>query len=312
MAVATESDRPALTREAGRFGGYDFMLYAITVFAWSTSWIAVKQQLGVVASDVSLTWRFLLSAALMWAWVLVARLPVRFPLAVHGRFLVLGVTIFSCNFLLMYYASETLPSGLIAVVFSLTAIVTPLFSFLFLKTPISARLAAGGVLGVIGIGLLFWPQIAGTRFDVGALQGLGYAITASVIFSAGSVVSAGMQRAGIPVMSTNAWGMAYGASIMALLAFGRGHVFTIDLSFHYLASLIFLAAISSGLAFWSYLTLIGRIGSARAGYAAVMFPVFALIISTVLENYQWTLFAFAGLALALGGNVLVMRGGSRR
>jgi drug/metabolite transporter (DMT)-like permease len=95
--------------------------------------------------------------------------------------------------------------------------------------------------------------------------------------------------------------------IVAGLALVRGDHFTLELTPIYLGSLVFLALVSSGLAFWSYLTLIGRIGSERAGYAAVMYPVFALMISTVFEDYHWTLIAVLGLVFALAGNVLVMR-----
>ncbi|WP_338110031.1 hypothetical protein [Roseibium polysiphoniae] len=66
--------------------------------------------------------------------------------------------------------------------------------------------------------------------------------------------------------------------------------------------------ISSVVAFGSYLTLLGRIGSARAGYATVIFPVVALSISTVFEGYQWTGSAILGLACVLFGNILMLRG----
>ena len=44
--------------------------------------------------------------------------------------------------------------------------------------------------------------------------------------------------------------------------------------------------------------------------AAVLFPVVALIISTVLEDYVWTPTALAGVALILAGNILAMRQGA--
>ena len=72
-------------------------------------------------------------------------------------------------------------------------------------------------------------------------------------------------------------------------------------------SLLWLSIVSSVAAFWAYLTLLGRIGAARAGYATVMFPVFALAISTVFEGYVWTLPALVGLALVLAGNLFVLR-----
>ena len=44
----------------------DYFLYAVMVFGWSTSWIMLKQQLGVVAPEVSLFWRYLAAALLCY------------------------------------------------------------------------------------------------------------------------------------------------------------------------------------------------------------------------------------------------------
>ena len=71
--------------------------------------------------------------------------------------------------------------------------------------------------------------------------------------------------------------------------------------------LFWLALISSVLAFWSYLTLLGRIGAGRAGYATVLFPVFALMLSAVVEDYRFTLLGIAGIALVGLGNILVLK-----
>lgn len=305
----TAATTPAATRatSAAVMTAYDYVLYGITVTAWSTSWIALKFQIGVVAPEVSLVWRFLISAVFMWVWVLAARLPVRFEPAVHLRFAVMGATLFSLNFLVMYYAGETLPSGLLSVVFALTAVVTPVLGIVFLGTKMTLPLIGGGIMGVIGVALMFWPRIAGATLDMGALHGLGFAAASVALFSIGSIVSSNTQSRRIPVMSANAWGMTYGVLVVAGLGLLRGDHFTVELSPIYIGSLFYLAIVSSGLAFWSYLTLIGRIGSERAGYAAVMYPVFALMISTVFEDYHWTLIAALGLVLALAGNVLVMR-----
>ncbi len=312
LARAETSSPPTANPADGRFGLYELMLYAITVFAWSTSWFAVRQQLGPVAAEVSVTWRFVLSAALMWAWVLIARLPIRFGFASHLRFAALGLVMFSCNFLMMYYASAYLPSGLLSVVFALSSVFNLLISRIFVGTQVKPQIALGGCVGIAGVGLMFWPQIAGAQLDLGALKGLGFALAGTLFFSSGNLFSARLQRDQVPVMSANAWGMLYGALILAFLAWMRGAIFTIDLSPRYLGSLVYLAVTSSGIAYWSYLTLLGRIGSARAGYAAVMFPVFALLISTVFENYHWTLAALTGIILALAGNVLVLSAGSRK
>jgi drug/metabolite transporter (DMT)-like permease len=72
-------------------------------------------------------------------------------------------------------------------------------------------------------------------------------------------------------------------------------------SFNYSLSLIYLAVFGSIFAFGAYLTLIGRIGADKTAYAAVLFPVIALGISTGFEDYQWTLRAVFGFGLVLLG-----------
>ena len=93
---------------------------------------------------------------------------------------------------------------------------------------------------------------------------------------------------------------------MAVYAFTRDTSFNYDSSVSYTVSLLYLSVFGSIFAFGSYLTLIGRIGTDKAAYAAVLFPVIALSISTVFENYQWTLTAIFGFGLVLFGNYLVL------
>jgi drug/metabolite transporter (DMT)-like permease len=87
----------------------------------------------------------------------------------------------------------------------------------------------------------------------------------------------------------------------------RGNAFIIEPTFKYVGALFYLAIGASVLAFASYLTLLRRLGAARAGYATVLFPIVALAVSTLLEGYAWTPLAVMGVVLALTGNVLVLR-----
>ena len=101
--------------------------------------------------------------------------------------------------------------------------------------------------------------------------------------------------------------MVYGCLVLAFFALVLGNPFVIDYRLPYLSGLIWLAVFSSVLTFACYLTLVGRIGAAKAGYATVIFPVFALLISTVFEKYQWGVLPFAGICLVVAGNILMLR-----
>ncbi|MCX5570738.1 DMT family transporter [Kaistia nematophila] len=306
-AGATAAATPPAPKPAGgAMTRLDYSLYAVTVFAWSTSWIALKLQLGVVAPQVALTWRFLLASLVMFGWAVLRRYRLAFPLAEHLRFAGLGFFIFSMNFLQFYVGGAKLASGLLAVIFSLASVFNMLLGAIFLSQPIDRRILLGAAFGFGGVALMFWPEIAGTEIDHDAAIGLLLCVGGTLFFCIGNMISASTQKRGIPVVSASAWGMAYGTAILALTAAILGKPFIIDWSLQYIASWLWLSLLSSVIAFFAYLTLLGRIGSGRAGYSTVLFPVFALLISTFAEGYHWTIFAIAGLALVMVGNVIVL------
>jgi drug/metabolite transporter (DMT)-like permease len=173
-------------------------------------------------------------------------------------------------------------------------------------TRVEPRILGAAGLGLIGLILVFWDDLAKLDFTSGPMIGLGLSIVATYFASLGNMASLRNTRAGLPVLPVNALGMAYGAVFMTLLALLRGAPISFDFSPGYVGSLMYLAIFGSVLAFGFYLTLLGRIGADRAAYAAVVFPIVALIISTFLEDYVWTAPALIGVALILGGNVLAV------
>nr|WP_245432548.1 DMT family transporter [Mesorhizobium loti] len=303
VAARSASERP--------FEPLDYSLYALTVIAWSLSWYAIEFQVGTVANEVNIVWRFAIATALMFTWVLLKRGRLRFTLADHMRFLALGVLMFSSNFLLFYYGAGYLVSGLLSVVFSLASVMNMMLGAVVMRERPSPRVLLGGLTGFCGIALMFLPEIFGHDLGGGTLVGLAFCVAGTLSFCIGNVISAAGMRKGLPLVSMNAWGMLYGTLWSAVLAFLMGRTFTMVPTVAYFGSLLFLAVVSTIMGFAAYLTLLGRIGAARAGYATVMFPIFALLVSTVLEGYRWTAFAIVGLVLVAVGNVLVVRGGRR-
>ena len=120
------------------------------------------------------------------------------------------------------------------------------------------------------------------------------------------MVSVRHKRAGIPVVESNAIGMAYGALCSLAIATILGVPFVYDPRPIFSIALVYLALAGSVIGFGCFLTLIQRIGADRAAYATVLFPIVALGLSTWLEDYRWTPLAVGGVALVLLGNVLVL------
>jgi drug/metabolite transporter (DMT)-like permease len=159
---------------------------------------------------------------------------------------------------------------------------------------------------MVGLVLLFWPEMAAVNYSGPVLTGLLLSFAATYLASLGNIISARNQLHRLPVVQTNAFGMAYGALCMVLIVFITDAPVTIDLSVSYLLSLTYLALFGSVIAFGCYLSLVGRIGPGRAAYATLLFPVVALALSTVWENYLWSLSALSGIVLILCGNYLAL------
>ncbi|ASJ76219.1 DMT family transporter [Granulosicoccus antarcticus] len=300
--------KPSHSEEAP-FTARDLLLYLITVVSWSGSWYALKVNTGyAVAPPVSTCWRFLLASALMFMIVVISKGPLKFGWRAHRAFALMGVFIFSTNFIFFYYASTLLVSGLLAVVFSLASVVNLAIGALRGELA-GPRRWFGAALGAVGIVLLYWPALK--EGGAGTL-GLFLCLGGTLSFCIGNQISQSMKTYAVPVMSASAWGMAYGALWSAVLSAGAGFPFVYDTAPAYTGSLLYLVLVSTVLAFWAYLNLIKSIGAGRAAYATVMFPVFALLLSTVLEGYVWTSLAVFGVLLALTGNVFVLRSARRR
>jgi len=281
-------------------------LYLASVLIWGSTWYAIKFQLGVVAAEVSLVYRFGLAALILLLYCLLTRRRLKYSAREHGFIALQGLFLFSSNYLIFYWATELLTSGIVALMFSTVILMNIANGAIFMRLRVSRRVVIGAVFGIFGIAAIFWSEVSGVENNAATWRGLWMCLIATYFASIGNIISARNQKNAIPVVQTNAFGMAYGALIMAVFALLGQVPFNYDSAIAYSLSLIYLAVFGSILAFGCYLTLIGRIGADKAAYAAVLFPVIALGISTLFEDYQWTLRAICSFALVLLGNYIVL------
>ena len=218
-----------------------------------------------------------------------------------------GLLLFAFNYWLFYIAETVLASGLVAVVFSTMVVMNMVNGALFLRMPLNVRVILGAVLGLSGIGLVFWPELAAFSLDDQGFYGLTISLIATLSASLGNIASARNQKFRLPVIQTNAIGMGYGALAMFVVALASGATFSFEFTFSYVASLLYLSIFGSIIAFGCYLSLVGRIGVDRAAYVTLLFPLVALALSTVFEGYHWSGMALIGVVLILLGNLLVLR-----
>lgn len=282
------------------------VLYALVVLIWGSTWAAISYQLGPVAAEVSVAYRFAIASLLLFAYAVLSRRDVRIPVSRYPMVVVQGGFLFSANYFFVYYATAHVTTGLIAVIFSTIVLCNAFFERLFFGRLLEQRLILGALLGLAGVALLFWPEVAEFALRDRAIAGAAMTLVAVVVASFGNMAAVINTRRSLPVTAVNAHAMAWGAVISAIVAAALGRPFNFSTEPGYVLSLLYLAIFGSAVAFGGYLVLIRTIGSARAAYSSVLFPLVALAISTVLEGYRWTAPAYAGMALIMAGNWLAL------
>ncbi|SIS40481.1 DMT family transporter [Neptunomonas antarctica] len=281
-------------------------LYLNTVLIWGTTWIAIHWQMGDVPVLASVFYRFAIAAVLLLPLLYISRQVQATTRKDHGFMMLQGVCLFSLNFVCFYTASLTIASGLLSVIFSAATLFNAFNSRLFWGERPSSEVFFAGVLGVCGLGLMFWPELSRNGFSLTDLKGIGLAMLGTYLFSLGNMISIRHSKRGLKPLTSNAYAMIYGALFLAgLLVITRTPLMW-DSAPRYVGSLFYLAIVGTIIGFTAYLSLVGRIGANKAAYATVMFPVVALSLSTIFEGYQWSLSSVVGLLLVFSGNGLIL------
>lgn len=282
------------------------MLYLLTVLIWGSTWLAIEFQLGVVAPEVSLVYRFASAAMLMWVYCWLRKLDMKFSLADHSFFVMLACCNFGFNYLILYWAQAYLTSAMTSIAFSTLLLINILNTRIFFGKPIEPRVYIGATTGIVGIAALFWADIAELDWSSTAMTGLGLALAGTLVASFGNMASVRNSNKGVGVLQGNAWGMFYGTVLLTLYALFSGSEFTLDMRPSYLLSLAYLSLFGTVIAFACYFALLKDIGPEKASYAIVLFPVVAVILSTLFEGFEWHTHTVVGFVLVLLGNAIVL------
>lgn len=283
----------------------NFLLYTTATLIWGSTWLGIKLQLTQVPPILSVGYRFCLASIILLVYCLLTSKRLKFPFKDHIFMVIQGFTLFGLSYCMSYLATSYLTSGLVAVVFSTILMWNILNLRIFMGQAVAWRAFWGGMLGLSGISIVFWRDLLAFTATRG-LVGLGMAISGAYLASLGNVVGSRNAKTGLPVTQANVYGMAYGGLLTAAIHFGIGGELTMDWSFSYLGPMLYLTIFGSVVAFGCYMLLIGRIGAEYAAYVTLLMPVIALILSTLFEDYQWTLSVGLGTIIVLAGNLVIL------
>ena len=283
-----------------------WQLFAICVVVWGTTWHAITYQVFDFSAESGVAVRFALAGLAVLAFCRWRGVPLARSLADHVALALQGVFLYGVSYVCVYHAERFVPSGLVAVGYSASPLLSGIGAALLFGAALSQRFVAGGVLGVCGVVVIFWTEI--TRASGSDRAALGALFTvASVLLSAiGSLVASRNRKRGIALLPAMGFGMLYGSIAAAIVALATGRGVALPSAPSWWLSLAYLAFAGSVLTFACFLTLQDRVGVGAAGTVGVMTPLLALVVSIAFEGFRPDVLTAAGAALTVAGNALML------
>ncbi|HEX8222543.1 MAG TPA: DMT family transporter [Allosphingosinicella sp.] len=282
--------------------------FLLVTLIWSSTWIVIKDQLATVPPTWSVTYRFVIAGAAMFAWAAMSGASLRLGRRGHLFAALFGIPQFCLNFNFVYAAEHHVTSGLVATVFALLMVPNSALAWLFLKQKAGWGFVGGSAIACAGVALLFVQEIRASPAETEEVMlGIGLTVLGVLSASAANILQASRSVTVWPLASLLAWGMVYGVLANGLLAWASAGPPVVEARPAYWLGLVYLGLFASALAFPLYFAVMRAVGPGKAAYSSVLVPIIAMLISTLFEGYRWSALAVAGGLLALAGLVIALR-----
>lgn len=277
--------------------------FLVVALIWGSTWWVITGQIGDVPASWSVTWRFALATPAMFIVAAAMGRSLRIGRQGHWLAFFVGLTQFCGNYNFVYRSEMHLTSGIVALMLALLLVPNAVLARVLLGQPIRARFAAGSAIAIAGIALLLLNESRSAYGVSGGnvLLGIGFALVAMLCASVSNVIQANEVGSRLPMVSLLAWAMLYGTICDAGVALATAGPPAMPTETAYWLGTAYLAFFGSVVTFPLYYTLIRQLGAGRAAYNGVAVVVIAMVFSTVLEGYRWSLLAVCGAALATVG-----------
>jgi len=274
---------------------------------WGLTWIAIKYQLPYVDGSAAVFYRFIVSSSVMFITCYFAKISVlKFSRAQHFRFAAQGMFIFCINYLLTYWATSMATSALIALAFTSIIFLNMFGGRIFLNIPFEKKVVWGGVLSLFGMAFIAWNEYLNIGLHPNSLWGFFIGFVSTLSASAGNIVSYLNKKDNVPVSANNSWAMLYGSGFSLLVCLFLGKSLHVEITSPFVISFFYLSIFGTVISFWAYFKLIENIGPAKAGFTSIASPIIALIVSTYIEDLNWSLYLALGAIFCIMGNLVAL------
>jgi drug/metabolite transporter (DMT)-like permease len=278
------------------------LLLALSLI-WGSSFLTTSVLVDRLAPLHVVTHRVLWAALLLWAWVLVHRLPLPRDRATWVALLLMGAGNNALPFALQAWAQQTIESGLAGILNATTAIFGPLVAAMFLADErLTAGKAIGVALGMAGVVVVMGPSTL-REFDLRALAQLAM-LGSTLSYALSSVWARKRLRHLRPDVA--AVGMLTGSTLILLpLSWAVAGPLPLALSPSTMLAIGYVAAVVTAAAYLIYYRLIATAGAGNTMLVTLLIVPTAVVLGAALRAEALPASAYLGFGLIAAGLVVI-------
>lgn len=274
------------------------------MFIWGLNFIEVKIQGDSLPLEVALLYRSLIAFSLFGVMFIFIFKKLKLNNTNWFTIIGFGLCNFTISYLLLYYGTFYSSAAIVTLIFSMKAILTPIFISMVFKRKISNRIYIGGGLGVVSVVVILYPDLNSLTNEF--IIGVAFALLGTIITSIGDVLSLYNSESKVHPVLSNTIGMLSAVIFLLIYTSFNGYRYSFPLELNFWFGLLYLSILASFLAWFFYLKLINNIGAAESGYMVAMFPAIGGIASVIMGETHLSINLVVGIILACMGAYLAL------
>lgn len=286
----------------GRF----LALYGLMCMIWGSTWMVIH--IGVKAGLQPFTGaalRFGLATIFMWTLVKFQKTP--FPSVKREVWWVILIGFLSngVSFSIVYSTAKYVPSGLGAVIFGTMPLWTAIFAHYGIEAEqLSASKVIGILLGILGVAVIFYPQMG--VVDPSVIFAMLLLLGSPIVSAVGTVFTKKHTHHVAPIM-LNAITTLVGFLVICTLAFITEDPFAMPVNRTVIWTICYLAFFGTVVSFLTYFRLMKVSAAVTMSYVALITPIIAIVLGWAILKEELDVHDFIGAALVMLGVMLSLR-----
>lgn len=284
--------------------------YCLVIAIWSTTPIAIKWSSEGVGHLFGVALRMAIGAVLSMLIVLI--LYRKFPLykAVRQAYIASALSLFG-GMMPVYWGVQYISSGLVAVIFGLTPMVTGYLAWRFInEQSFSAVKLFGALAGVMGLLFIFLEnEQQADNYTYGVM-----AVLLAVVLHSISAVWVKSIKINEPPIVVVAGGLLFSLPLFFVAYFAFAPPIPQIISSKAIWSIVYLGVVGSVIGFFCYYYLLRHLATSTVALTTLITPVMALWIGYMFNAeivgsnvYVGTVFVLFGLGVHQWGDYLLKR-----